>query len=179
MIYQVIFVMICFILDFLLGYFFPIDYAARSLVFIPSLGFSALILVAKKRTLLDATILVLFSGFIYGLFILDTLFVYPILFTVVMLLTRFWANNVNDTVSELGILCVASIVIKDYLLYVFMFDQNLIRMNLVQWMSDYLFLSVFYNALFVVVVIYFYRHINKLETLIYQRKQKKERVNWR
>ena len=179
MIYQAIYIAFCFILDFWLSLIVGIDYAASFLVFIPSLGFGSLILVSKKMSLLDALMLVLTVGFIYGLFIPGNLFLYPILFSLMMLLVRIWSTNLNESVFELLILCLLAILIKDYLLFLYMQTTGITVMNVIYWIKTYLFMSIVGNAFFLILIVYLYRYVTKIQYEFTQRKQKKEHVNWR
>ncbi len=179
MIYQAIYIVFCFILDFWISLIVGIDYAASFLVFIPSLGFGSLILISKKMSLLDALMWVMTVGFIYGLFIPGNLFLYPLLFAAAMLLVRIWSTNLNESVFELLILCLVAILIKDYLLFVYMQAVGITVMNVIYWIKTYLFMAIVGNAFFLILIIYLYRYISKIQIVFTQRKQKKEHVNWR
>ena len=179
MIYQAIYIIFCFVLDFWISLIVGIDYAASFLVFIPSLGFGSLILVSKKMNLFDALMLVMTVGFIYGFFIPGNLFLYPLLFALAMLLVRIWSTNLNESVFELLILCLIAILIKDYLLFLFMQTTGITAMNVIYWIKTYLFMAIVGNAFFLILIVYLYRYVTRKQDEFTQRKQKKEHVNWR
>lgn len=179
MIFQILYLIICFSFDFILSIAFPVDFAQQSLVFIPALGFCAMILIVKKTSLLDALLTSLSCGFIYGLFIPQTLFLYPLLFAIVVLITRIWSSNLNESMLELMIICLVAIALKDYFLYAYMYTTGATTINILFWVRSHLFIAIVGNAIFILLVILFYRHISRLIVLSDQRKQKKEHAGYR
>jgi len=178
MILQPLYVLVCFILDMIINDLLPFNYAASSMVFIPSLGFCALILVTRKKDLISAFIFSVIVGFIYGLFIPNSLVLYPILFTVAMLITRIWSSNLNDTIIEVLILCMLAIFVKDLLLYLFMKIAGITVISLIGWVRIYLFSAIIGHIIPVLLIILLYHQFNNWSKDNQKKKLNKEHIVW-
>ena len=178
MILQSLYVFLCFIMDMIINDLLPFNYAASSMIFVPSLGFCALILITRKMDLIEAFIFTVIVGFIYGLFIPNSLLLYPILFTFAMFLTRIWSVNLNDTLIEILILCLLAIFVKDFSLYLYMKLVGITVLSLIGWVRIYLFIAIIGHIIPVIMIILLYRQFNNWTNNNQKKKLKKEHIIW-
>ncbi|MEA5026201.1 hypothetical protein SDC9_191188 [bioreactor metagenome] len=179
MIYQAVYIVLCFIADFIIGDFLPLDFAAKSMIFVPALGFCSLILISRKLDITDSIFLSLGAGFVYGLFLPGSLLLYPILFMLVIMVTHMWSVNLNDTIIELLILLLMAIFVKEFLLYQYMTISGVTTLGFISWVRVYLFISIFGHIPLLLGIIYFYRHVLKLTQKNIRRKQNREQLVWK
>jgi len=165
-------------MDTIINDLLPFNYAISSMIFVPSLAFCALILITRKMELIEAFIFSVIVGFIYGLFIPSSLILYPILFTVTMLITRIWSINLNDTMLELLILCLLAIFVKDFLLYLYMKFAGITVLSLIGWVRIYLFITIIGHIVPILLIILLYRQFINWTNINQKKKLKKEHIIW-
>ena len=61
---QILFFAFCFLIDIILGILFPLDYALRSMIFVPQMTLAGVILSVREMKLTERLLLALIVGFL-------------------------------------------------------------------------------------------------------------------
>ena len=96
---HIVFVIICFLIDEVLTVIFPNSYLINDLLFIPNLGFCAMVLTIRKFSFLDSCLFAFGCGMIYDFCFANTFLLYAIIFTVIACLLQLWSKHMTETVS--------------------------------------------------------------------------------
>ncbi|MEG1474326.1 MAG: rod shape-determining protein MreD [Longicatena sp.] len=175
---HLIFVLICFSLDEILISVFPNSYLLNDLLFIPNLGFCAMILTIRKFDFIDSCLFSFGCGMIYDFVFANSFLVYAIAFTIVACLLQLWSKHLTDTIIESLILCIVTIFVKDLLVYFYMSFQKSTNMSLMEWAEKFELLTLLANAILVMVIVFFIRIKDDYLKMKALRIRKGEKVEW-
>lgn len=167
----------CFLVDSILSVLFPGNFGG-GLYFVPCVGFCALILNIRHMELTDALLLSAFAGMFYDFFYANTLFLYFLLFCVMCFLTRLWILVMNESLLENVVLCISTIFVREFMVYVIMYTGNRTSMTFQVWMQDRIFLTLIVNAVLVFILVLISYLV---EDYLHQRElriRKEERLPW-
>lgn len=168
----------CFLLDGAIAMAFPPAFGGGTMYFVPCLGFSALVLTIRHLDFVDSLIISILFGMFYDFFYTFTPFLYTFIFTIMCLLVRVWIKQINESMVENVILCVATIFVKELLVFGTMIALRQTTMAFNTWLVDRIFLTLLVNAILVLVLVFIsflvdeYIHHKELQT------RKEERLPW-
>lgn len=154
---DLLFVIVCFVLDEVLAAIFPCSYLMNSLLFIPSLGFCAMILTVRKFTILDTCLFAFVCGIIYDTFLANTFLLHAIVFTIVASLLHLWTKHLTETALESFILVIVTLFVKDVLVYLYMSFQQVTEMSFMLWAERYELLTLIGNGVLSFIILFFIR----------------------
>lgn len=178
MIFHILFIASCFIGDLILAALFPVSFEPMAFVFIPCLGFSALVLSSKHMNNLDSFLLFIFFGLLVDYFLTDTFLVYTIVFGMNALIVNQWQKHLMDSLIESVLLVIATIFVKEFLVYLFMSITSMTQMALMDWVLRRLALTLFINGCFVFVIVFAMRFAEDVASAHERKIRKEESISW-
>ena len=160
-----IFFTVCTLLDLVISVLFPGSYRMNDLVFISSLGFCSLVLVIREYDLLDRCLMAFLYGLIVDLFIMNTFLLYACTYLLIPLLLQLWSRHMGGSVLESVILCIATIFVKDLLIFFYMRMSGISELSFAGWIVSYEFLSIIGNGVLVFAVVLLQRIKNDYQRM--------------
>lgn len=173
-----IFFTVCTLLDLVISVLFPGSYRMNDLVFISSLGFCSLVLVIREYDLLDRCLMAFLYGLIVDLFIMNTFLLYACTYLLIALLLQLWSRHMGDSVLESVILCIATIFVKDLLIFFYMRMSGISELSFAGWIVSYEFLSIIGNGVLVFAVVFLQRIKNDYQRMKARKIRQEEKVRW-
>lgn len=175
---NVIFVFACFVIDSILAMLFPINYASQAYIFIPSLGFCALVLTIRRYNIIDGVLFAGCFGIFYDFFYANTYFINFIIYVLIAWLAYIWRKHMTETIIESIVLCVSTIFVKELLLYcmIKMLDQSSFSFS--EWFIYREFLTLSINALMVFVLVSVIRMKDEYLLIQESKIRKEEKIEW-
>lgn len=175
---QVAFFAFCFFIDVLLGILFPVDYALRTLIFIPHMTLAAVILSTRKLKLTDGIMMALIVGVLLDITHFDFGFVNAIAFTATVLVVSSWSQHMSESFYELIILTLIGLFIKEIIVFLMFQMSGDTHMDVVTWLARREFLTLLGNIPVIIAAIY----LNGFKEDILGRqdrlKRSREKVRW-
>ena len=175
---HIIFVGICFLFDEILAVLFPNSYLINDLLFIPNLGFCAMILTIRKFDWIDTCLFAFGCGMIYDFCFANTFMVYAITYLIVACLLRLWIKHMTETMIESVVICIVTIFVKDLLIYCYLSFQRMTSMSLMLWAERYELLTLLGNAILVMIIANLIRIKDDYLEMKALRIRKEEKVQW-
>ena len=160
---HIVFVIICFLIDEILTVIFPNSYLINDLLFIPNLGFCAMVLTIRKFSFLDSCLFAFGCGMIYDFCFANTF---------------LWSKHMTETLIESLVLCIVTIFVKDLLIYCYMNFQRITSMSLMLWAERYELMTLLANAILVMVIVFLIRIKDDYLEMKALRIRKGEKVEW-
>ena len=175
---HLLFVAVCFLLDELLILLFPNTYLVDTLLFIPNLGFCAMILTVRKFDIVDTCLFSFGCGMIYDFCFANTFLVYAMIFMMVASLLHLWTKHLTDTIIESLILAMITIFVKDLLVYYYLDFQRIMNMDFMLYVERYELLTLLGNAILVMFIVFFIRLKDDYLERRARRIRKGEKIVW-
>lgn len=175
---HILFVLSCFVIDEVLLILFPNSLLMQELLFIPNLGFCAMILTVRKFDFIDTCLFSFGCGMIYGFVFANSFLLYAFVYMIVACLLRIWSKHLTDTMIESLLLCIVTIFVKDLLLYFYMSFQRSTNMSLMLWAEKYELLTLLANAILVMVIVFLIRIKDDYLKMKAIRVRKGEKIEW-
>lgn len=140
--YNIIFIIVGFILDFVLSSFFHIDYSYQSMFFVPCFSFMAILLASKRMNIYHIIITGFILGFIQNMISGSVFYVYPIVYIISLMIYTFWSKNISDSLFETLLLLLTLLFVKEVLVYCMYHLLNVVSMSLMTFLVKRCFLTV-------------------------------------
>ncbi len=153
MIAHILSVLCCFLIDQILIVLFPSSYLLQQMLFVPSLGFCAVLITVRKFDMISAILFSILFGFVHEFFFTNTFMLYPIIFTLCVLILKYWSKEVGYSMIETIILCIILVFMKDLMVYLYMYCVNQTNLSFVNWMCNMEVLSIVVNSILVIFII--------------------------
>ena len=169
---------ICIFLDMVLGVLFPYDFALFQPIFVPCLGFSAVMLVIQQKELLNKLVLAFVAGIVFDFLNADYFMLNSLVFMACAFLIHIWSKHISSSLLEMMILLLSIIFIKEFLIYFYMSASHLVNMSVMTWLIRYLAMTLLGNALPLLLVLW----LNDIRQTIQNRREimrrKGEKLRW-
>lgn len=178
MIVHVLFILLCFFIDGIISVLFPASFIPFDLVFVPSLGFAALVLTNRHLNDIDATLLFVAFGMFYDYFVAREFLVYAIVFLILNFVIRLWSKHMMESVIESLLLVISTIFVKELIVYLYMYMTHVTEMSMLMWLTNRLFLTILINGILVILIIFASRTIEEIILLREKRIRKEETLSW-
>ncbi len=175
---NVFFFTLCTLLDLAISVLFPGSFRMNDLIFVSSLGFSSMILVIRDYDLLDCCLVAFLYGLLVDLLIMNTFLLYAIIYLLIALLLHLWTKHMGDSVIESVILCIATIFVKDLLIFFYMRMSGISELSFTGWIVSYEFLSLIGNGVLVFLVVLLQRIKNDYQRIQALKVRQEEKVKW-
>lgn len=175
---QIAFFAFCFLIDILLGIFFPVDYALHTLIFVPQMTLAAVILSARDVQLTQGLLMALIVGLILDITHFDFGFVNAISFTATVLAVAIWSQHMSESFYELIILTLVGLFIREIIVFLLFQMSGDTHMSVMTWLARREFLTMLGNIPVIIVCIY----LNGIKDDILGRQERqkraREKVRW-
>ena len=178
MMIHALFVGFCFLCDEILMVLFPSDFLMQGLLFVSNMGFCAIMLTVRKFDWINTCLFAFGFGMIYDFLFAKDFLVYAIVFLIVAALLRIWTKHLTDTLLECLVLCIVTIFVKDYLVYLYQIVQRATTLTFFEWAASYELLTLLANAILAMSVIFLIRIKDDYLEVKALRVRKGERVEW-
>lgn len=175
---HILLVLMAFGIDEIITVCFPNSFLVNELLFIPNLGFCAMILTLRKFDFLDSCLFAFVFGMFYDFLFANTFLTYAIIFTIVGILLQLWSKHMTDSLIESLILCIVTIFVKDMMIYLLMSFQKTTNITLINWMEKYELLTLLTNAILSMFIYFLLRIKDDYLKMKALRIRKGERVEW-
>lgn len=175
---NILFFTVCTVLDLAIRVLFPGSYLLNDLVFHSSLGFCSLVLVIREYGLLDRCLIAFLYGLIIDYFVMNTFLVYAIIYLLIALLLQLWIRHMGDSVIESVILCIATIFVKDLLIFFYVKISGISELNFIDWIVNFELLSIVGNGVLVFLVVLLQRIKNDYQHMKALKIRQEEKVKW-
>lgn len=178
MLYHVIFVILCMIVDAILAVLFPNSYLMQTFAFIPAVGFCAMVLTVRKLHLIDGILFAFSFGMIYDFCFANTFLLYACTFAFIAFVIHLWSKHMMDTITESLILCISTIFVKDLVIYLYQLLLMKCNLSFLSWFMQHEALTILGNTVVMFFVILLFRikedylHIRAIQT------RKGETIEW-
>lgn len=176
---HIFYVFTCFLIDGILAALFPSSYMFEQMMFIPCLGFSAMVLTIRKMELIDACLFACCFGMFYDFFYAQTFAVNAVIFALIALVVHTWSRHMTETIVELIILCISTIFVKELMVYIVMNLQSVTDLSLQVWFINREFLTIVFNVGLTLIVIFLSRIKDDYLEIRDRRIRKEEHIQWR
>lgn len=163
MIWHFLYVLCCFILDQVLILLFPSSYLLQQMIFIPSLGFCAILLTVRKFDLLSGVLFAFGFGLFYELFFSQTFMIYPLVYSLCVLLLKYWSKQVGYSLVESMLLCSILVFVKDFIVYLLMLVSNMTKLSFMNWLCNIELFSIGINT---ILIIFIFLILNRKDDLL-------------
>ena len=165
-------------LDLVISVLFPGSYLMNDLVFLPSVGFCSVVLVIREHDLLDRCLTAFLYGLLVDLFIVNTFLLHAVVYLIIALLLQLWSRHMGDSMIESVILCIATIFVKDLLIFLYMRISGVSELSFVGWIVSYEFLSIVCNGVLVFLVVLLQRVKNDYQHMKALKIRQEEKIRW-
>ena len=173
-----LFYTLCTLLDLAISVLFPGSYLMNDLVFLPSVGFCSVVLVIREHDLLDRCLTAFLYGLLVDLFIVNTFLLHAVVYLIIALLLQLWSRHMGDSMIESVILCIATIFVKDLLIFLYMRISGVSELSFVGWIVSYEFLSIVCNGVLVFLVVLLQRVKNDYQHMKALKIRQEEKIRW-
>ena len=163
MIWHILYVLCCFLFDQILILLFPSSYLLQQMIFVPSLGFCAIMLTVRKYDLLSGVLFAFGFGLFYELFFSQTFMIYPLVYSLCVVLLKYWSKQVGYSLVESMLLCSILIFIKDLIVYLCMLITKISKLSFINWLCNIELLSIGINTLLIILIFFF---LNRKDDLL-------------
>lgn len=175
---NIFFFTVCTILDLAISALFPGSYRMNDLVFISSLGFCSLVLVIREYDLFDRCLVAFLYGLLVDMLVMNTFLVYAVVYLLIALVLQLWTRHMGDSVIESVILCIATIFVKDLLIFLYMRMSGISELSFIGWITSFEFLSIVGNGVLVFLVVLLQRIKNDYQRMKALKIRQEEKVKW-
>ena len=169
---------LCTLVDLAISVLFPGNFLMNDLVFLPSVGFCSLVLVIREEMLFDRCLTAFLYGLLVDLFVTDTFLLHASVYLLIALLLQLWSRHMGDSVLESVILCIATIFVKDLLIFFYMRMSGISELSFAGWIVSYEFLSIIGNGVLVFAVVLLQRIKNDYQRMKARKIRQEEKVRW-
>ena len=178
MIYEAAFIGLCLAADMILTALFPFDFALIHSVFIPSMGFCALMLTVRQKNLLDSLFTAFLAGLVFDFLSGDHFMLSTLVCLACAFLIHIWSKHISSSLLELMILLLSIIFVKELLIYFYMTASNLSAMSLMTWLSKRLVTTLVGNLAPLLLVIWMNDQRQTLQIRREAIRRKGEKLRW-
>lgn len=175
---HIVFFLLCSLGDEILSILFPNSFLVNDLLFIPNLGFCAMMLTIRQFSLLDKCLFACGCGMFYDFCFANTFLLHAIIYTIMAGLLHLWSKHLTDTLIEALILSITTIFVKDLLVYFYMSFQRTTQISLLLWAEHYELLTLLGNAALVMVIVFLLRVKDAYMERKARRIRKGEKIEW-
>ena len=169
---------LCTLADIAISALFPGSFLMNDLIFLPSVGFCSLVLVIREAELLDRCLTAFLYGLLVDLFVTDTFLQHALVYLIIALLLQLWSRHMGDSMLESIILCIATIFVKDLLIFLYMRVSGVSEMQFAAWIVNYEFLSIIGNGVLVFAVVMLVRIKNDYQRMKALKIRQEEKIRW-
>ena len=99
-------------------------------------------------------------------------------YLLIALLLQLWSRHMGDSVLESVILCIATIFVKDLLIFFYMRMSGISELSFAGWIVSYEFLSIIGNGVLVFAVVLLQRIKNDYQRMKARKIRQEEKVRW-
>ena len=178
MMIEVGYIGICVVLDMILGVLFPYDFALFQPVFVPCLGFAAVMLVIQQKELIRSLAFAFVAGIVFDFMNADYFMLNSLVFMACAFLIHIWSKHISSSLPEMMILLLSIIFVKEFLIYFYMYASHLVTMSVMTWLIRYLVMTLVGNALPLLLVLW----LNDIRQTLQNRREimrrKGEKLRW-
>lgn len=175
---HIIFFLLCSLADEIVSVLFPNSFLINDLLFVPNLGFCAMILTIRRFALLDKCLFAFGCGMVYDFCFAGTFLLYAFVYTLIACLLHLWTKHVTDTLIESLVLSITTIFVKDLLVYFYMCFHRITELSFMLWAERYELLTLLGNAILVMGIVFFLRMKDDYLEMKARRIRKGEKVEW-
>lgn len=178
MIFQILFIILCFCLDIIISNFLPHSFLPNDLVVTSCLGLSALVLSQRKMNRIDSLLITIIFGLLYDLFVSHSLFVCTIAFVIVNILVSHWQKHITESLIESFMFVFVTIFVKEFLVYFMMTLLSETALSFYGWLCNRVCLTLIVNGIFIIIIILISRYIEDMMLMREKRIRKEEKISW-
>ncbi|MGN1343936.1 MAG: hypothetical protein ACI4U3_05110 [Traorella sp.] len=178
MIVQILFIIICFLLDLVIGTLLPHSFLPNDIVITSCLGLSALVITQRKMNKIDSLLISVVCGLFYDFYVAHTFLVCTIAFVVVNLLVSMWQYHITDSLLETCLLVFTTIFVKEFLVYFLMSLLSETSLPFILWLSSRAIFTLLFNSFLVVLIVWISRYVEDMMLLREKKIRKEETISW-
>jgi len=171
------FVLSGFIFDNVLRLMFPIDPAMRFLVFVPNLGFLAMLMVVLKKPLPQALGWALVLGLILDLMRHEQ-FSNVLAFPISVYMVKIWSQQLNESLFEQVFVGTIGLFIKELVYYLILVIFAVTRLQIGPWFIKREFLTLIGHVPLLIGLSWFNRVKNGTQKNLDLRRRGRESIRW-
>ena len=172
------YIAICVVLDMILGVLFPYDFALFQPIFVPCLGFAALMLVTQSKDLVSSLVMAFVAGIVFDFMNADYFMLNSLVFMACAFLIHIWSKHISSSLLEMMILLLSIIFVKEFLIYFYMSASNLVNMTVMTWLIRYLVMTLIGNAGPLLLVLWLNDVRQTLQNRREMMRRKGEKLRW-
>ena len=172
------YIAICVVLDMILGVLFPYDFALFQPLFVPCLGFAALMLVIQPKELVNSLVIAFVAGLVFDFMNADYFMLNSLVFMACAFLIHIWSKHISSSLLEMMILLLSIIFVKEFLIYFYMSASNLVNMTVMTWLIRYLVMTLIGNAGPLLLVLWLNDVRQTLQNRREMMRRKGEKLRW-
>ena len=142
---------LAFVSDIFLNSFFSLGFIQSSSTMSPNIFLITLILMTYKMPKFRAYSIAIVSGIILDSFNRDIIFQYSIIYPIIVVIVRAWSKRINNSMIEVFLLVLASIFVKDVMLYFYYIYFMNLNMSFNYFVLNHLGFSILFNVPFILI----------------------------
>lgn len=175
---NVIFMAVCFAVDFIFSSLFPPDFALQQSVVIPAAAFFAMLALAQKADLLHAVYLAFIVGLFSDFFNMSPSLIETLLAVLAVLLMRMWDRHLSNSLFEQMLLFLSTLFVKEFCLYLFLLMGG-VHLSIVSWTLNRAIPTLLGNIVLVLIVLGLYELKKDYDAKEERNKRREESLFWK
>ncbi len=142
---MVIYLALGLLFDAILGSVIPFDFASIRTSMVTHMAFMGVVLAVLKVNFTRAILIAAIVGFIVDFGHEGYLLLHTGVYVATVIISRYWSAQINDEYTELTILLILSIFIKEVIIWMMMRMGGMSAMSLLTWFTQHQALSLLLN----------------------------------
>lgn len=143
--------LVAFVSDVFISSFFSLGFIQTSTTLTPNIFLITLILMTYKMPKFRAYSVAIISGIVLDTFNRDIIFQYSIIYPIIVFIVRAWSKRINNSMIEVFLLVLASIFVKDVMLYFYYNYFMNLNMSFNYFVINHLGFSLLLNVPFIII----------------------------
>jgi rod shape-determining protein MreD len=152
---MIIYLALGLVFDAILSSVIPVDFASVRLSMVSHMAFMGVILLVYKMNLTRALIIAALLGLIIDLGHEGYITLHALVYVATVIISRYWSSQVNDEYTELTILLILSVFIKELIIWALMRMGGMSSMSMLVWFTQHQALSLLFNVPLAIIMIQF------------------------
>lgn len=176
---DIIFLTICFIIDFIFSSLFPSDFSMLGLIICPCAAFCGLLCITKKKRWYQGICQAFIVGLISDFFSVNAVMTFSVIYIVVYLVMKIWDKHLSSSLIEQAILLLSTIFVKEGLLYLTQRAAGSIKMSLETWLFHRCVPTLVGNIFIILIVLGLFELKKSYDDIQENNKRKEESMFWK
>lgn len=176
---DIIYLALCFVIDFIFFDFFPADPSMVGLIISPCAALCGLLCITKNKRWYQGIWQAFLAGIISDFFSVNEAMTFSLIYIVVYLVMKLWDKHLSSSLFEQAILLLSTIFVKESLLYLMQRASGSIKMSLETWLFHRCVPTLVGNIFIILIILGLFELKNSYDDKQETNKRKEESMFWK